>query len=291
MRRLHLLAAGLLGAAVAAVPGLAAGSSPPNNASFTAVDYAWQAAGGGNKVVIAQGGTVSFAYPSGSSAHNADFASGAAPSVCMQTSGTSGGAVPPLPHQPTPPAWAGTCTFNTAGTYTFHCDAHPGMTGTIVVEAPGGTTGTTGTTTTGTTVTTGPTSPEPTVPITTGTTPAPPTTGGAAAASNIFLAHAQHGRTVNGSLYVTMHGAGGQLRVALFARGRSLGGRQHGPVRVADLVRYLRTAGSLRFSVRLSATAWRALQRRHHLKLTVKIAIQPPRGAVLSRQLTVLLSR
>ena len=39
------------------------------------------------------------------------------------------GAVPPLPPFPTPSDWAGSCRFNTPGTYAFFCRAHAFMTG------------------------------------------------------------------------------------------------------------------------------------------------------------------
>ena len=44
-------------------------------------------------------------------------------------------AAPPLPSFAEPPGWAGSCTFNTAGTYTFYCNVHNQMTGTVVVAA------------------------------------------------------------------------------------------------------------------------------------------------------------
>ena len=165
--RLRLLALplfGLLGAAVGTLPGIATGNSAPNTASFTAVDFGWDANGGtGNTATIAQGGTVTISYPSGSSAHNADFGSGSPPTSCTQTAGTNSGSVPPLPHAPGSPGWSGTCKFDTPGTYTFHCDLHAFMTATLTVEGSGTTTTatttgtTTGTTTTGTTTTTTPT--------------------------------------------------------------------------------------------------------------------------------------
>ncbi|MBV8430967.1 MAG: hypothetical protein JO244_07395, partial [Solirubrobacterales bacterium] len=141
MNKLYLLVlVAIPGAAASVLPSFAAGDSPPASASFSAVDFAWNASGGGNQVTIAQGGTVSFGYPGGASRHNVDFSGGAFPTSCSQTAGASSGAVPPLPNQPTAPGWTGSCTFSTPGTYTFHCDLHPFMTGTIVVEAPGETT-------------------------------------------------------------------------------------------------------------------------------------------------------
>jgi predicted lipoprotein with Yx(FWY)xxD motif/plastocyanin len=143
--------AGLLGAAVAVLPTLASGQP---TGSFTAVDlslfsHAFQVSGAtGNQLTISQGGTVSFGYPSGSSAHNVDFnQSQQQPSSCN------------LPSNPTAAPWSGSCTFNAPGTYVFHCDLHPTMTGTIVVEASGTTTGTTPGPTGTTTITTPPPKP------------------------------------------------------------------------------------------------------------------------------------
>jgi plastocyanin len=105
----------------------------PATASFTAVDLAWGETGTGSATVhVDPGAVVSFAYPSGANSHNADFGA-TAPSSCAQTAGADVGAVPPLPALPSGPGWSGTCTFNTTGTYQFHCDLHSSMHGTILV--------------------------------------------------------------------------------------------------------------------------------------------------------------
>jgi hypothetical protein len=45
---------------------------------------------------------------------------------------------PPLPIVALPAGWAGNCTFNTAGTYTFYCSTHrTEMTGSVVVGGGG----------------------------------------------------------------------------------------------------------------------------------------------------------
>ena len=136
---LWLPVAAALAVAAVVAPGVAAGSAP-SSASFSAYDYGWSANGNAKstKLTVAQGSTVTFSYPSGRSEHNADFGSGSQPTSCAQTAGLAVGKVPPLPHIPTGAGWSGTCTFNAPGTYTFHCDLHPFMTGTVVVEGPPG---------------------------------------------------------------------------------------------------------------------------------------------------------
>src|SRR5436305_10110548 len=105
-RAILLFAAAVLGLAGALLPALASGdSSTGASATFSAKDFAWQAAGGGSRVNVPTGGTVTFGYPSGFSDHNADFSGGPSPSSCTQAAGPSSGSVPPLPHQPTGPGW------------------------------------------------------------------------------------------------------------------------------------------------------------------------------------------
>ncbi len=87
-----------------------------------------------NTVTIVAGESVTFAYPTGASAHNVDF-DAAQPTACMQTAGRDFGAVPPLPGAPDVQGWTGTCRFDTPETYTFVCDAHAFETGTIIVVA------------------------------------------------------------------------------------------------------------------------------------------------------------
>src|SRR5205814_1202012 len=107
-RRLTLPLAAVLGAGIGVLPAVATGTS--TTASFTAVDFGWRANGGtGTSATIAQGGTVTISYPTGSSMHNADFGSGSQPTSCAQTAGANSGSVPPLPHTPTSPGWSGTC--------------------------------------------------------------------------------------------------------------------------------------------------------------------------------------
>lgn len=283
------------GAGVAVVPTLASGQSPASSASFMAVDgagsygygptHSWQSSSGGNQATIAQGGTVNFSYssgapPQGMTMHNVDFDSGPATPVCMQTQGSSSGAVPPLPHNPTIAGWAGNCTFSTPGTYTFHCDLHgPSMSGTVVAQGSG-------TTTTSTTGTTGPTTG-----TTTGTTPPGPTGGppATAALGAVAVASSQQGTSVHGSADVGQ--AGSTLTVdllasrALLARSSTAATasaghlvRRSATASAGHLVRRSVGPGKVSFSVPLNATARRALRRHRRLALKVKVRVTAPAG-------------
>src|SRR5688572_6252918 len=91
----------------------AAAQEPP---SIVATDNAFSLAGGGPaNVTIASGGSVTFSYPAGESAHNVFF-TGAAPAGCVTVTGPAAGANGPLPLTASPPAWSGSCTFNAPGT-------------------------------------------------------------------------------------------------------------------------------------------------------------------------------
>jgi PKD repeat protein len=93
-----------------------------------------------NSVTILPGETVTFSYAvgDGSNAHNVDFYTfSPKPSACVQTAGTPlpGFPVPPLPAFTLTAPWAGNCTFNNPGTYSFYCTVHGEMTGTVIVAA------------------------------------------------------------------------------------------------------------------------------------------------------------
>ncbi len=106
---------------------------PASGGVIRAFDFGFEnPATGENSLTIAAGQSVTFAYPDGGNFHNVSFV-GNQPTSCTQTSGPVLGPVPPLPTFPATAGWAGTCLFNTPGTYQFTCDAHPFETGTIVV--------------------------------------------------------------------------------------------------------------------------------------------------------------
>jgi plastocyanin len=130
----------------------AASAAPPLSADYTATDvtsinHQWYVAGTTlTTSTIAAHGVVNFMYPAGSSRHDVIFAAaGPRPTACTPalTTVAQGAYVPPT--GPTAPGWSASCTFDTPGTYTFACQLHPTMRGTIVVseadsgEAVGGT--------------------------------------------------------------------------------------------------------------------------------------------------------
>lgn len=322
VRRVSVLLAALLAgaAAAAAVPALAPGSAPPSTASFTAQDFSWHVTGdaASSSVTIAVGGTVTFGYPTGASAHNADFSDGAPPTSCTQTGGTPGGTPPPLPTTPTAAGWSGSCRFDTPGTYTFHCDLHAFMSGTIVVVDPnapppptttgGGSTGTGGGSG-GTTATSpppprtgggstpgagtggspsSPSSPSATTPG--GTSP----TGGASAPHvRLIVAHAQRGTVVRGAVVAPVAGARVDA-IALVSNAELATHRPRGrarAVRVGERRLRAKAAGSTAFAVRLDAAARGALRRRHSLAVTLRVVVTPPGGRAVVRTVRVVVRR
>jgi plastocyanin len=263
--------AALIGAAAAVLPALAAAPSEAklevNENCEVSAWSCWTTEGSASiakptkSVTIASGGTVTFV----------DHASTAAAVVWT-------GSAPACTSVPTSAitGWEGKCKFEQPGTYKFESSTlWPEYTKyEVVVEgAATGTTPTTTTTTTPTTTMTAPTAPsEP--------SHGSPLEGGSRA---LKLAGGQHGSTVHGSIKVSQAGAGGRLEVGLFATGASLAkaGRPR-QVRVGQLVRSSLKAGSMSFSVPLSAKGKAALRRHHRLSLTVKVTLTPPHGAAVT---------
>jgi hypothetical protein len=176
--------------------------------------------------------------------------------------------VPVSPASPQAP-WEGSCKFEQPGTYKFESstlfDGGPSLNYTmyeVLVEAAG-------------------TGAAPT-PTRTPTTPGKPSHGSPLEGGSkaLKLADSQRGSTVHGSLKVSQAGSGGRLEVSLFAAGASLAKAGHpAQVRVGRLVRSSLHAGSVRFSVPLSAKGRAALRRHRRLALTVRITLMPLHGA------------
>jgi plastocyanin len=247
-----LPAAVVLGAAAAAVPALAAGGAP----SFTASDYAWTVTGTAKSttVTIAPGGSVGFSYPTGHSFHNADFGTGPRPASCTQTAGAPSGRVPPLPHTPTGIGWSGSCMFGLPGVYRFHCDEHPFMTGSVVVQGP----------------------------------PGSPLAGRPANAISIISR--QRGTAVRGVVRLSRPAAGGSLEILVLASARSLGRRGTAKLRVGQKSNTVVRTGNIRFVVALGAAVRRA-ERRGPLPVTVEVTVRPPGRSSVSVSRKVVVQR
>jgi hypothetical protein len=304
--------AALMGAAVAVLPALAAGTSEVKKLEVNenCVDPnwpCWATPGSGpypapaSKVTIAPGGEVKFADNS-TTAATVSWTSSAP--MC---SGIPASAIT---------NWEGTCKFEQPGTYRFESstlyDVLENYTKyEIVVENAS-----TGTTSTTTTTTTTPTTTTPTTPTTTTTTPTtttptattstqpsggaytgtipstattpgstemPPPPGGSHPLATLALANAQHGGAVHGTVQIPAADAGARLEIELLAQGASLAkAKRGGGSRVGRLVRSSAPAGTVSFTVSLDAQAKRALRHRHKLALIVKIVLTPKHGAALT---------
>jgi plastocyanin len=271
-RLLVLLAlAALIGAAVAVLPALAAAPSEAKlevNENCVEANWpCWATSGSSSpasKVTIATGGEVTFTDKASTAA--TVVWTGSAPACTgVPTSATTG--------------WEGKCKFEQPGTYKFESSTlWPEYTKYEIV-AEGAATGTTPTTPTTTT----PTTTTPTTP----TTPSEPSHGSPLEGGSkaLKLAGNQHGSTVHGAIKVSQAGAGGRLEVGLFATSASLTKTGHSGqvrVRVGRLVRSSLTAGSVSFSVPLSANGKAALRHHRRLTLTVKITLTPAHGATVT---------
>jgi hypothetical protein len=136
------------------------------------------------------------------------------------------------------------------------------MKGTVTVNANGTTTVTTTTTPTPTT-----------------TTPSEPSGSSSPLSGSPSLRVSQRGGTVKGTLAIAKAGAGDELEIDVLASTSALGHR-HRPshTRVGQFTRASVRAGRLAFSIRLDASARRALAHRHRLALTVRIVLTPVYG-------------
>ena len=275
----------LLGAAFAVLPAAAGSETTPNpkivaeNVEYLGkVTHYWTP----SQAEVQPGGAVEFSNPT-EVPHGIEWVStpGGAPTcdpgVKVGTTAAASGT-----------KWSGSCSFATAGTYTFYCTVHgPEMTGRVVVAAPATTPPGTGPGTGTTTTTTG-TAPSPGEPQTGSSGPDHPLT----APAGLRLTAPRHGASVRGSLRVPAGAAGGRLEVDLLATPRSLSvahGASVASVRVGRLLRAHVPAGSISFTVLASARARAALHAHGSLTLTLRVTLTPPAGAAssLSRRLTL----
>jgi hypothetical protein len=106
-------------------------AEPDPAAAFVVGDNFYANADGtGTSATVPAGSTVSFSYPEGFQFHDVTFGGGASGCVSNPPAGSPAGPIPAFVSQA---PWSGECRFDTPGTYTFHCSAHPAMEGTIVV--------------------------------------------------------------------------------------------------------------------------------------------------------------
>ena len=240
-----------------------AGADAPMTASITAEDpYSFDDGNGSSSVTIARGGSVSFSYPSGASTHNVVFGA-AQPASCTD-----------MPATASPPGWSGSCTFDAYGTYTFHCGLHSFMTGKVEVPDPNA-------------PTTGTTTPPPTE------TGGPPPGGGTPTGEELTppavkVAHRQRGVIVRGS--VTTPAGLSSIGVTALVAKRALASRAP-LVKVGALKKHSLGTGRTSFALRVNRAARRALQRRHRLAVTVRIAVTPDSGPAFKKTVAVVLTK
>jgi plastocyanin len=248
--------------ALAAGAGLAfavatAEADEPTSASITAKDpYSFDNGAGGNTVSIAAGGTVTFSYPTGVSAHNVVFDT-AQPTSCTG-----------MPTSPSPSGWTGDCTFESYGTYAFHCGLHSFMTGKVQVPDPN--------------------APPPTAP--TDTAPAPggggPPPAGEPAPPVVKVARRQRGTVVRGS--VTTPAGPSKIAVTALVAKSGLSARVR-RVKIGSVTKTSKSTGTTAFSITINRAARRALHRRHRLSVSLRLVITPDTGTAVKKTMTVAL--
>jgi plastocyanin len=256
LRKRYLPLAAALGTAVAVIPATISGfASEPTISAIEESGYyggtgtfAWSP----TSAQIAPGGTVAFQNMSTTVPHGIKWTGGPATPSC--SSGV------PIGENKGIANWKGTCTFNTAGEYTFVCSVHANMTGRIFVGTVTTSSSTSSPPTTTTTTSTKPyeypyesstssstsasytppgTSPpvsypgfSPPASATSGSsgniTPSRSSTSypseeeGGSPAGGLVIASSQHGGSVHGSVKISKSGAGGRLQVELLATSASL---------------------------------------------------------------------
>jgi plastocyanin len=184
--------------------------------------------------------------------------------------------------------WSGSCTFATAGVYTFYCTVHgAAMTARVTVGEVATTPTTTGTTTSLATGSTGTSNVSPTgqagVPPNSSPASSSPFNGSLAKA--IRFAPGAHTGTITGSVALSAAAGSGRLKVDLLLR------RGSRLTRVGGLVRSKLGAGVASFTLALSASAARLLHSHHRLVVTVKLELTPLNGATVHVTRSVVLHR
>jgi plastocyanin len=267
-----LAAAAALGAAVAIVPTVATSETPVTiEAENVGVyEHHWKP----SAETVSEGAVVPISNPT-EVAHGVRWYSGPETPKCSEGVPVGEGAE----HAGT--KWSGTCTFVRSGTYTFWCSVHgKSMSATVTVTG----TGTTTATTTGTTGTT----PEGGGTMSYPTGSAPPEKLKLASRS-VHVRSSERGRAVRGSVSIPSAAVGGRLEVRILARRASLAGARPRLLRVGRFVRSAVGAGTVPFTVPLSASGRRALARAGRLALILEVRLTAKSGAAAraTRKLTL----
>jgi hypothetical protein len=271
--------AALIGAAIVVSPALAAPSEAKLEVNENCVEPDWPcwATPGSSqpaaKVTIASGGSVTFVDEK--TAAN------------IAWNGTAPTCEPSVPVAPasTETGWEGKCTFATSGTYKFESTTlWPEYTKyEVVVE------GSTSAPPTGTTGEGGSKGGAAPGGATSSPTPAGESSTGSPLSGTPAIHSSQRGTTVKGSLQISKAGAGDRLEVDLLATTASLAKAGDATQVVGRFVSASVSAGRQSFSVKLNATARKALKRHHHLALKVKITLTSVYGEAtnFTRSVTV----
>jgi hypothetical protein len=255
-----------------------AASAQQQSASFTAGDNFWDWTGGaGTTATIFTTGTVSFSDAAGGAPHNVDF------------TGTQDPACTGIPANPISTGWNGTCTFNSPGMYPFVCEAHGEMTGRVdVVNAPG----------------------EPPPPPPGGGDP-PPSGGGGGGGSGgggggtgggsdpggsptqpgapkISFARKQTGTTLRGSVTAA---AGAKIVVTALVSNRYLSTKRPRRVKKVSVGSQTKrsTGAKVKFAVKLSRAARKALRTREKLSVSLRIVVTPSGGQATTKTVVIRL--
>jgi plastocyanin len=278
-RALTVGVAGVLGAGVVALPAMAGSEAPPTieavneGGGIYGEKHHWSPA----QATLGVGGTLTLSN-STEVRHGVEWVSGPKPTcsegVPVGTTEAAAGT-----------KWSGTCTFATAGVYTFYCTVHgAAMAGTVTVGTGGEVTTTTTSTPPPSTTTTS-AAPPPSEP-----SAAQPLTGAGGLASPLIGSTAQAiklragpgGASVRASVNLAAAGAGARLEIDLLAKRSELAGSAAlARVRVGHLVRTSLSAGLETFTISLDARARHALRAHGHLLLSIAVTLTPLHGSTV----------